>query len=69
MLLLQAFNEFIKKHKTANLLLVGEGELEESCKHYAHESAIDKNVFFYGASDNVFELMSEFSIFEISTYG
>ncbi len=67
MLLLQTFSEFIKKHKTANLLLVGEGELEESCKHYAYESAIDKNVFFYGASNNVLELMNESKIFVLSS--
>lgn len=67
MLLLQAFSEFAKKHKTANLLLVGEGELEESCKHFMRENGLEKNVLFYGVSNNVLELMNESKIFVLSS--
>lgn len=67
MLLLMAFSEFVEKHKTAKLLLVGEGELEEGCKRFVIKNKLEKNIFFYGASNNALELMNESKIFVLSS--
>ena len=66
-LLLEAFNEFVKKHKEAKLLLVGEGELQEECKKYVIDNGLGQNVVFYGASDNAVELMNKSRFFILSS--
>ncbi len=67
LLLLRAFDKFVKKHNSASLILVGEGELEDECKKYVANCNITSNVIFYGSTDNVFDLMSESNCFVLSS--
>lgn len=53
---------------TPRLLLVGTGELMPDIRKKARDLKIDKNVIFYGLSDNVNELLSAIDVFLLPSF-
>ena len=66
--LLEVFNEYLKNNKKAVLLLIGEGELEEKIREKVKKLHIDKNVIFYGISNEVEKLMQVMDCFVMTSY-
>ncbi|MBL1209501.1 MAG: glycosyltransferase family 4 protein [Geminocystis sp. GBBB08] len=65
--LIDAFAQVLKKCPNTLLLLVGEGELEDSLKTQANQLGIDQQVRFLGSRDDVPNILSISDIFALSS--
>ena len=61
--LIDIFEEIYKNEKNAILLLVGNGELEDSIKESVKQKGIDNQVIFYGITNKTDYLFSAMDIF------
>lgn len=61
--LLDIYSEVKKKNSDSRLLLIGEGDLKESCVVKAKELGIEKNVMFLGNRNDVADLMQAMDAF------
>lgn len=61
--LLEVFAEVLKVFSSAQLLIIGEGELEEALKIKAETLKINNNVKFLGKRSDISELMNAMDIF------
>lgn len=66
--LIDIMNTLIKKEPNAVLLLIGIGELQDSIKKKVIESGIEDKVIFFGASDNVNELLQAMDVFVMTSF-
>lgn len=66
-MLIDAFNEFYKKHADYILEIYGKGELKEQLQKYCFDLGIEKNVFFPGHSKEIHKIMAESSIFALTS--
>lgn len=66
--LIDIMNTLIKKEPNAVLLLIGIGELQDSIKKKVIESGIEDKVIFFGASDNVNELLQAMDVFVMPSF-
>lgn len=55
--LIDVFSAVYEKNKDAMLLMIGNGEDEVKIREKVKDLKLDKNVIFYGTSDNVTELL------------
>ena len=61
--LLEAFALYAKQYPEAELLLLGDGELQEQIRHYAQELGLSSQVRFLGSQSNVYPYLQEADIF------
>lgn len=61
--LLDIFSEILKLRSSANLVLVGKGEMEKELKEYAKKLGINDHVIFAGSVSNVPEYLRAFDLF------
>lgn len=66
--LIDIFNEFIKKHSTAKLFLIGDGELRERIQEKVNSLGLSENVIFTGLQRNVNELLQGIDCFVFPSY-
>lgn len=65
--LLRIFAQLTRIYDNAVLLLVGTGELITQVSNYAKTLCIEKNVIFYGVSENVASLMMAMDVFTLTS--
>lgn len=61
--IIEIFSEILKLNKNSKLLLIGEGELKEKIIQKAKSLNIEKDIIFYGKSNNVNELFQAMDVF------
>ena len=61
--LVDAFRELLKQRPNANLLLVGDGDLQEEVKAKARQYSIDDRIIFAGVRSDVADLMQAMDVF------
>lgn len=61
--IIEIFSEILKLNKNSKLLLIGEGELKEKIIQKAKSLNIEKDIVFYGKSNNVNELFQAMDVF------
>lgn len=61
--LLNIFEEILKRQKSALLLLVGTGEREQEIRQLAKKMDIDKNIIFYGVTEEVSKVLDMMDVF------
>lgn len=61
--LIEIFNEILKQEPNAKLLLIGDGELEESVKEQVKALHLEDHVIFYGLTHHVKEFMQAMDVF------
>lgn len=66
--LIDVFNEILKIKPNSELLLIGNGELQEHIKEKVKKLNIDKHVNFLGVSDQVNRLMQAMDVFLLPSY-
>lgn len=62
-LLIDIFNEVLKKKENARLLLIGEGELEEEIKQKVERLGIDDKVIFLGRRNDAYRYYQAMDLF------
>ena len=66
-LLIEAFEEVVKRNNRVHLTLVGDGDLLEDMKRLVKDNNIEKYVTFTGNVKNVGEILKESDIFVLSS--
>ena len=61
--LLEAFSLFRKEYPSAQLVLLGDGELLEDTKQYANQLSLEDNVSFLGSQSNVHPYLHDADLF------
>lgn len=56
--LIAVFNKMLENDRNLKLLLVGEGPLKNEIQNQVKKLGISENVFFYGTTDNISEILS-----------
>jgi glycosyltransferase involved in cell wall biosynthesis len=65
--LIEAFSQALQQYPETLLLLVGDGELEETLKHQVRQLGIEHSVRFLGFRDDIPELLKMADIFALSS--
>lgn len=65
--LLSAFAQILKRHKSARLVIVGDGELRKALEVQAREEGIGANVDFLGDRTDIPEQLAAMDIFVLSS--
>lgn len=66
--LLKVFKEFHKENNNSYLIIIGEGDLENSLKNLAKEMNLEKNILFLGMKKNVEDYMNCFDSFVFPSF-
>lgn len=66
--LLQVFNQFLKIHEEAVLMLIGDGELKNEIVEEAKSLGILEKVIFMGNRQDVYELLQTMDLFCLTSY-
>lgn len=66
--LIKVFKQLLSQVNNVKLILVGEGELEESIKEQARQDNLTDNVIFYGTSHVVNQLLQAMDVFVLPSY-
>lgn len=61
--IIDIFNEIHKKELKSVLFLFGIGELQDTIKEQVHELGLDKCVFFWGTSTEIFNMLQMMDVF------
>ena len=61
--LIEIFREIVQKHPTAKLLLIGEGELQETVKKQVTSYGLSQSVIFTGVTEHVEDYMCAMDVF------
>jgi len=65
--LIKGFKKIHEFNKNLNLLILGEGELENKLKVLSKKLGIDKNIFFLGHVENVFKYLNNAEYFVLTS--
>lgn len=61
--LIEIFNEIYKLNKKTKLILIGDGELQDNIKDKVNQLGLEKQVIFYGITNDIPELLWAMDIF------
>ena len=67
-LLINIFEQLLRKNSDARLLLIGNGELENEIKELVHNKNMDDYVIFAGAKTNVSDYLQAMDVFVLTSY-
>jgi glycosyltransferase involved in cell wall biosynthesis len=56
------FNDLIRKNKNSKFIIVGEGEREEGLRNKVTQLGLERDVIFYGVTDDISSLYQAFDI-------
>lgn len=61
--LLETFEKILEKDSNSFLMLIGDGDLDESIKSIAKEKGIFDKIFFLGRQNNIYDFMNAMDVF------
>lgn len=67
LMLIDSFNEFLKKHSEYQLVIYGEGPYRETLENRIKELNIENNVLLFGSTNNVFDEIKDAKIFVMTS--